>query len=296
MIWCQVDPVLQWELSTFPLCDFRLDKRIDSRYKTLSYERNFYQNGEIGKVIIDYTKGEIVISGQALTITNLTCTKCTCDVYGYNLSTDSKKYIYNLFNETQYIPAQQLDVINFIDKYRGGAYNSNISQQIHNVSDFIIVVPSSSKSITCYTNPMLENLQFICNGIQYPNKPLNNTYDSRFYTSMMRAGDQENFFEADNDYRNSLITKITTSTKNYLTDVTNFLITFQAKRNCNGYYFDSIETDTEKVSIQLQFSNSIYQDNNKPVQPQVWFIRDTYWSLDNKNGLKYHVYGTPPNA
>lgn len=295
MVWCQCDPYEILQKQIILETNNRVAKSIDKKYKNLSYERRFCQMNQSCRCIIDYATP--TLGDQTCTIKSLICKKCTCDIYGYNISTDSKQKIYNLFDETMYLPSQQLDVITFIDKYYGGSYDSNISQQIHNVTNFIVVIPESSNTYTVYRNPMLHNLQFICDSIAYPHKPFENTYDSRFYTTMMRSGDQENFFEADNDYRNSIFRKRLQNHQNSLSDNTSFMISFQVEKNCNGYYYDGIDTNTKKVSIQLRFSSSdlnTFQNNNQ--KPQVWFVRDTYWTLNNKEGLRYHKSGSPPIA
>ena len=295
MVWCQCDPYETVKASLYTQLGSKTSSAIDSRYKNLGYERRFFQVGQKARCITNYTPDSITLGEQTLSIDSLICTKCTCDVYGYNVQAEVKEKIYEMFDEPVYIPAQQLDVVTFPDPYRGGSYHSNISQQIHNVTSFVVVVPNPG-SQTCYTNPMLNNLQFICNGVGYPSKPFDNTYDSRFYTTMIRAGDQENFFEADNDYRNSIFRRVQRTNKNCLSDISSFMVTFQAERNCNGNYYDGLETDTSKVSIELKFSSSdLDVDASNPQRPQVWFVRDTYWTIDNKHGLKYHKSGTPPD-
>ena len=296
MVWCQCDPYETTKTYLLKNIEQFEDKGVNSVYENVGYERRFVQIGQEARCITNYEDYDLQVGPQRISVKSLVCKRCTCDVYGYNIQPNIKQEIYNVFNETQYIPAQQLDVVNFIEAYRGGGYQSNISQQIHNVTKFVVVFPEKG-SQTCYRNPMVRNLQFICDGIGYPHTPFDNTYDARFYTTMMRAGDQENFFEAENDYRNSVYRRRKPEYVNSLSDITSFLITFQAERNCNGYYYDGIETDHSKVSIELKFASSDLDTySESPQKPQVWFIRDTYWTLDNKNGLKYHKSGSPPNS
>ena len=291
MVWCQCDP---YEITVNNTIHNSCGQPVDTKYKNVGYERRFVQVGQTARCIESYET--LNLQDNSIIVNSLVCKKCTCDIYGYNVQPETKQEIYNIFNETQYIPAQQLDVVNFIEPYRGGSYHSNISQQIHNVTNFVVVLPEKGAQ-TCYRNPMLNNLQFICDNVGYPHKPFDNTYDARFYTTMMRAGDQENFFEAENDYRNSVYRRRKRTDKNRLSDISSFMISFQAERNCNGNYYDGIDTDTRKVSIELKFSSSdLDVDTSNPQKPQVWFVRDTYWTLDNKDGLKYHKSGTPPNA
>ena len=287
MVYTQVDPVENWERSTFPLCDFKLDQRIDSKYENLRYERIFKQIGcyiETMENLKDIDFGYYI----TLDVLNLKCTKCSCDVYGFNISTKSKEKIYNIFNETQYFPARHLEVIDFSDNnsYSSSYLSFDIAQPIHNVSKFVFVEVEKG-CLTCYNNNNNCDIQFICDGIRYPNKPLDNTIDSRFYSIMIRSGDQNNFFEVDHSYKNTLL-----DYKKEVTDQTSFFTTFQAKRNGNGHFFDSVDKDKDKVNIQIKY----YKNDILEYKSQMWFIRDTYWSFNNQEGLKYHVYGSPPNS
>ena len=293
LVWCQCDPYEITKRNVIKNLELHPNRDVDTRYEHLGYERRFFQVGQKARCITNYGKDSLALGDLTISVAKLVCTKCTCDVYGYNIQQNVKQEIYNMFEEQFYIPSQEIEVVKFIEPYRGGSYHSNISQQIHNVTGFVVVVPDPG-SQTCYLNPMLNNLQFICDGVGYPHKPFENTYNSRFYTTMMRAGDQENFFEADNDYKNSIFRKTGSRYKNTLSDISSFMITFQTERNCNGNYYDGLETENQKVSIELKFSSSDLEiDPEHPEKPQVWFIRDTYWTLDNKNGLKYHKSGTP---
>ena len=133
----------------------------------------------------------------------------------------------------------------------------------------------------------------------YPTHKLENTWDYRFYQMMMNASDLDNFIEADKSYSESLTAPIPVKWKNTACpyDVSTFLCTFQVERNTAGYCFDGLETGNLNVNIGLQYTSdeapSWYNQFDK-IAPQIWFTRDTYWTCDNVNGLKYHKAGTPP--
>ena len=76
-------------------------------------------------------------------------------------------------------------------------------------------------------------------------------------------------------------------------DLTSFIVTFQAERNSGGFFFDGLETGNQNVNIQLTFGYDA--GVSQGVAPQVWFTRDTYWTVDNSNGLRYWKTGTPAN-
>ena len=59
-------------------------------------------------------------------------------------------------------------------------------------------------------------------------------------------------------------------------------------------FFDGIETGTENVNIQLEFDTTT-NSSDKLIHfaPQIWFLRETYWTADIQNGLRYWSKGTP---
>ena len=234
-------------------------------------------------------------------MSKLTCVRCQCECYGYNVTQECKRQLVSLFTPSNpyIIPAQQIDVKYFANKVTAGAYTSDFTYALHNVTDFVIVFPQSSTNITVFKNPMAKNVQLRVDGKLYPNQPFETTYDHRFFTAMMNASDFQNFFEADNEYRDSLLiqrgrdtnTGNTTYNKPNTyspTDISSFIMTMQAERNSGGYFFDGLETGNQNVNIQLNFNDGITGD-----APQVWFTRDTYWTVDNENGLRYWKTGTP---
>ena len=141
---------------------------------------------------------------------------------------------------------------------------------------------------------MLEKLQLRIQGKQYPQTPLANTYDGRFFAHQLRASDVGSFYEADHEYINSLITPIGKNDVNSITDITSFLLTFQTERSSHNVFFDGIETGNENVNIQLEFNtSSSTPDAHKNHAPQMWLLRETYWTADVQNGLRYWPKGTP---
>ena len=85
-----------------------------------------------------------------------------------------------------------------------------------------------------------------------------------------------------------------------MTDLTSFIVTFQAERNSGGFFFDGLETGNQNIHIQISFNGggvigTLNNGNVLAPPPQVWLTRDTYWTVDNVNGLRYWKTGTPAN-
>ena len=267
------------------------------------YTRGFTQVGQssIQPIATSDTANDNKVDVQTISVTSLELTNLYCDVSGYNITQECKRNIATMFTPEHplIIPAQHMDVKNLPKKGGGGQYDADFTYALHNVTDFITVFPRTSQDTTCFYNPIIENLQLRCDGKLYPTHKIDSTTDYRFYQMMMNASDLDNYYEADKSYSNSLTTKIPVAFKNTCTpyDISSFICTFQCERNTKGYCFDGLETGNVNVNIGLQFNanaTTSWYGTADRASPQIWFARDTYWTVDNVNGLKYHKTGTPP--
>ena len=246
---------------------------------------------------MDSAGGQTDVIGSKLSVKTLTCVRCQCECYGYNVTQECKRQLVSLFTPSNpyIIPAQQIDIKYFSNKVtKDGHYDSDFTYALHNVTDFVIVFPKTASDITCFKNPRIKNIQLRVDGKLYPNQAFENSWDHRFFTAMMNASDYYGFYEADDEYVNSiLVERVSSDTDNVAlrTDITSFIMTMQAERNSAGFFFDGLETGNQNVNIALRFDSAI--EEMQP--PQVWFARDTYWTVDNENGLRYWKQGTPAN-
>ena len=265
----------------------------------IGHERRFAAMGEQLDVARNCDEnGAWTVNPQRITLNTLTVKSLKCECYGYNVTEQCKRDLAGLFTPAHpfVIPAQQVDIKYFPKGHdnqgAGISYSSDFTYALHNVTDFVLVWPHTSNSQTMMVNPYAKNLQLRVDGKLFPNIPFENTYGYRFYQDMMNASDLDNFYEADKEYADSLITPRFLNTNRYAKDLTSFLCTMQAERNNKGFFFDGIETGNQNVNIQIHYNGTAATPDN--ITPQVWFTRDTYWTLDNENGLKYWRYGTPP--
>ena len=260
------------------------------------------ENDGTSNNVAGFHRGDSLVSWQTISVEDLTLVSCYCDVYGYNVTQECKRNLAALFTpeHPMIIPAQHLDVKNMPKHNNAGLYDADFTYALHNVTDFVVVWPRTYKDLTCFYNPRLKDVQLKVDGKLYPTHKFERTDDYRFYQMMMNASDLDNYYEADQSYSHSLTAPIPEGWKNTCCpyDISTFLCTFQVERNTAGYCFDGLETGNLNVNIGLQYTNidSWYSDEDryKGVAPQIWFTRDTYWTCDNVNGLKYHKVGTPP--
>ena len=238
-----------------------------------------------------------------LKLVNLRCTDLKCDCYGFNVTDTVREQLHNLFTKQNplIIPAQQMDVRTFSYPIEESSshYFSDISYTLSNATDFIIVFPQNSNDINCFQNPMIQNIQLLVNGVMYPNLPFENSWGHRFVTSMIKAADFQDFYGISSDYYNSLMSKRWYDTTHdriakSMIDDSSFFITMQVERNSSGYYFDGLTSNNLATNINLQFDHDKIAVSTTP--PQIWVVKDTFWTVDNESGLVYHEEGEPEVA
>ena len=242
-------------------------------------------------------------SDVTVSLVNLRCTDCKCDCYGFNVTDTVREQLHNMFTKQNplIIPAQQMDVRTFPYPVEQAAthYFSDISYTLSNATDFILVFPQNPNDISCFQNPMIQNIQLLVNGVMYPNLPFENSWGHRFTTSMIKAADFQDFYNINKEYYTSLMSKRRYDTANNrivrsLEENTSFFITMQAERNSSGYYFDGLTSNNLATNINLQFDHDNIAVSTTP--PQVWIVKDTFWTIDNESGLVYHEDGEPEVA
>ena len=266
----------------------------------------FTQVGHPTRWITDWTQAAANAIGEDVTLNvhSLTITKLQCDCFGFNVTQETKRQLYQLFTPMHplIIPAQQIDIKHFPSNVQAGNYTSDFTYALHNVTDFLLVFPNRSTDVTTFMNPMATGLQLRVDGKLYPNQQFDSTNDYRFYAAMMNAADLDGFIQCNKEYRDSILIPRTATLRNHRTDMTDFICVIEAERNGGGFFFDGLETGNQNVNINLRFTASAVSSGavngaaapaNGAPPPQLWFCRDTYWTVDNENGLRYWKTGTP---
>jgi hypothetical protein len=220
------------------------------------------------------------------------------------------KELTTLFNPSNsfIIPTEFVDCKKFSQGSDGSSIDTDFSYALHNCTDAILAFPKDSTSITCYENPMLKNLQLTIDGKLYPVKSIE-TVGERFFNMALTASNLDENDECTEEYEDSLTRPLNDDAGNRFArtknDQTSFIPPIQLERNGAGFFFDGIETGNENVKVRLTAvpmysgANDTYYvpDSTAPTvhppNPEIWFNRDVYWTLDLDNGLKFHKTGTP---
>lgn len=307
LVWCQIDPTKVAQLHNYvheTITDTNLALVCGNIYK---YDRKFTQIGMPAKVITGLAETTAVgtIEEATLSVNYITVNECKVTIPGYSVTQECMKKLQTLFTPEKpfIIPSQQIDVRNFGLKPNAGGIDTDFSYALHNVTDCVLAFPKDSRQLTCLENPMLNELQLNLDGKLYPEKAIE-TVGERFFTMMLNASDLDGLFECTEEYEDSLTRSLNKENGTKLVrtykDQTSFLCTIQTERNGAGLFFDGLESGNTNVTVGLHAKPMFTGTNDTycglaitPPPPQVWFTRDTYWSWDPQNGLKYHKTGTP---
>ena len=316
LVWAQVDPKKYYDRIQIQSGS---SNRRDDLYNQQPYDRRFIQAGRSGIIFTSYddTNSENIATGSGtLTVHSLTCTRCVCECYGFNVLDNAKKQLVTLYQNPFIIPAKQVDVMNFPNVITTDTtlpttqyYIGDLGVPLRNVSDIMLVFPMNTTDQTVFINPMLEKVQLKINGKQFPKEAFADTYGARFCAIQVRAGYTLKYVEMDKEWLDSISHSLILSDSVLfddrvgfwtVSDQTSFVMRFQVERNSSidrQIFYDGIESGPESVNIQLSFQTTTNtQANIMKRSPQIWLVRDTYWTADSKNGLQYIRYGTPSLA
>ena len=317
LVWAQVDPKKYYDRIQIQSGS---SNRRDDLYNQQPYDRRFIQAGRSGIIFTSYDDTnieKIIATGPGtLTVHSLTCTRCVCECYGFNVLDNAKKQLVTLYQNPFIIPAKQVDVMNFPNVITTDTtlpttqyYIGDLGVPLRNVSDIMLVFPMNTTDQTVFINPMLEKVQLKINGKQFPKEAFADTYGARFCAIQVRAGYTLKYVEMDKEWLDSISHSLILSDSVLfddrvgfwtVSDQTSFVMRFQVERNSSidrQIFYDGIESGPESVNIQLSFQTTTNtQANIMKRSPQIWLVRDTYWTADSKNGLQYIRYGTPSLA
>jgi hypothetical protein len=306
----QVDPhrVAEEEYLT----NDNISDEILSRIKNtvFKYNRKFFQAGLSGDFITyigphpsDPTRCEYEVEEVIFTVEKIEFTKFVCAWSGYDITDRAKEKIISLWppHDPLIIPAEELLVLSMPMSGNKKMYREAKSHAIRNITNVIPIFYKNSGEFTCIENPMVKNFQITIGNKLIPGMRLC-TVGPHFMNQVLQACDLDGFHEASKEFVDSLIVPLNnpdgTPIKRTTRDQTSFLPVIQMERSGKGYFFDGLDTGNTARSIKMEFDpiypgdNDVYLDKTTTA-PQLWFVRTTYWTLDNQNGLRYFMEETP---
>ncbi|KAH0799810.1 uncharacterized protein GO595_007381 [Histomonas meleagridis] len=183
---------------------------------------------------------------------------------------------------------------------------STINMPLFNVTTITVVFPKHANDYTCFDNPIYNNVQLTIAGQNYPDEPVS-TLGARFLQYQLVASDLDGGIQCTKEFEDSLTMDRNDSNgtryNNTLSDATSFMLNIQCERSRGGYVFDGLYSNGQNIPIQIKGQPIYTQANdtyynvddtgNHPPPPQLFICRDTYFTLDLHNGLKYYANGTP---
>ena len=310
LVYCQVDPRKIKEVK-----EFMEDESIAATFtETPVFLHQFTQIGNESKIAaLKIDSGNVTTTTKAVTLSchGLTVTSCKSNMFGFGVKESTLQAIASMFSEPVSIPSQQLDYNAFPLAPTRAGVQSTINAPLNNTTSISVMFPKHSNDYTCFDNPIYHNLQLTINGKNYPDEPVS-TLGARFLQYQLVASELDGGIQCTKEYEDSLTMIKNNETtgkrfKNTLSDASSFMINIQTERSRGGYLYDGLDSNGQNIPIQIRgqpihsgdgdtYFNCDETGKNHPPPPQVFFCRDTYFTVDINDGLVYHPTGSPPGS
>ena len=310
LVYCQVDPRKIKEVK-----EFMEDSTIASTFKSIPiFKHGFTQIGNDSKIAALNVGSDKSITPTTESITlsclGLTVTACKSNMFGFGVKESTLQAIEQMFSEPVSIPSQQLDYNAFPTAPTAAGVQGTMNSPLSNITSITVVFPKHANDYTCFDNPIYHNLQLTINGKNYPDEPVS-TLGARFLQYQLVASELDGGIQCTKEFEDSLTMPKNkddgTRYKNTLSDASSFMLNIQTERSRGGYLFDGLDSNGQNVPIQIRgqpihsgdgdtYFNCDETGKNHPPPPQVFFCRDTYFTVDIHDGLVYHLKGCPPGS
>ena len=309
LVYCQVDPRKIKEVK-----EFMEDESIAATFtETPVFLHQFTQIGNESKIAaLKIASGNVTSTTKAVTLSchGLTVTSCKSNMFGFGVKESTLQAIASMFSEPVSIPSQQLDYNAFPLAPTRAGVQSTINAPLNNTTSISVMFPKHSNDYTCFDNPIYHNVQLTINGQNYPDEPIS-TLGARFLQYQLVASELDGGIQCTKEFEDSLTMPKNkddgTRYKNTLSDASSFMLNIQTERSRGGYLFDGLDSNGQNVPIQIRgqpihsgdgdtYFNCDETGQNHPPPPQVFFCRDTYFTVDIHDGLVYHLKGCPPGS
>ena len=309
LVYCQVDPRKIKEVK-----EFMEDESIAATFtETPVFLHQFTQIGNESKIAaLKIDSGNVTSTTKAVTLSchGLTVTSCKSNMFGFGVKESTLQAIASMFSEPVSIPSQQLDYNAFPLAPTRAGVQSTINAPLNNTTSISVMFPKHSNDYTCFDNPIYHNVQLTINGQNYPDEPVS-TLGARFLQYQLVASELDGGIQCTKEFEDSLTMPKNkddgTRYKNTLSDASSFMLNIQTERSRGGYLFDGLDSNGQNVPIQIRgqpihsgdgdtYFNCDETGQNHPPPPQVFFCRDTYFTVDIHDGLVYHLKGCPPGS
>ena len=310
LVYCQVDPRKIKEVK-----EFMEDSTIASTFKSIPiFKHGFTQIGNDSKIAALNVGSDKSITPTTESITlsclGLTVTACKSNMFGFGVKESTLQAIEQMFSEPVSIPSQQLDYNAFPTAPTAAGVQGTMNSPLSNITSITVVFPKHANDYTCFDNPIYHNLQLTINGKNYPDEPVS-TLGARFLQYQLVASELDGGIQCTKEFEDSLTMPKNkddgTRYKNTLSDASSFMLNIQTERSRGGYLYDGLDSNGQNVPIQIRgqpihsgdgdtYFNCDETGQNHPPPPQVFFCRDTYFTVDIHDGLVYHLKGCPPGS
>jgi len=283
----------------------RMFTQIGDSSRQFKWKYNINEASESPKTVDGFISDD-VITNFVPTVLSAETVRCSATICGYRVTREALARLHDYFTSKPFvIPSQRVETKTFQTAATpSGFQQCQTNIPLNHVTNLVLLFPKNSRQITCFENPMLNNLQLSVGNRNFPEKPLN-TMDQQFFQMMLNASDLDALFECTDEYEDSLTVPRADGESIHIpqTDLTSFAITLQAERSGGpGVYFDGLHSNGENRAIELRGA-PIYSGETdtyynvrkrlvdaptRPPAPLLCTVQDCFWIFSTKNGGECH--------
>ncbi len=273
-------------------------------FRVLCGEKNadmrFIQCGDYADTIIPYTNTSMVLGNYdiyhaMMTIkpSNLVIREGKSYIHGFNIKTEAKQGIANLFNgKNLVIPAQWVDHFTFSQLPTTNSIRTNIQTALFNACQVIITFPNSANQLTVSRNPHLESIQCQISDRIIPDKFFS-TLDKAHAEMIIANLNLDSLFSAPDELIEALTKDRTATWTLKKVDDSDYMLVFNLERFGNGCFCDGLTDNPVPINFQANFMHGTqnphyYDANGKLLQHNLnlFIVSDAFW-VCNQNGCQF---------
>ena len=273
-------------------------------------DTRFYQCGDyIKEAVVSWinsdssTPVKYTANYESLTImpSNLVITEAKSYIHGFNIKTDAKQSIANMFGDKNLvIPAQWVDHYTFSQLPTTSSIRTNIQLSLNNACQAILTFPNSANQLTTSRNPQLQAVQCQISDRIIPDKFFS-TIDKAHAEMIIENLNFDTLFTAPDELIEALtVDRGQCDEYNHAMkkDDSDYMLVFNLERFGNGCYCDGLSGQNIPINFQADFmygtKNHHFYDysfgsgitQRPPQNINLFIVSDAFW-VCNRDGCKF---------
>jgi hypothetical protein len=206
------------------------------------------------------------------------------------------------------IPTEIVRGYSFTTPPADGGLNCVINLTMPHVKEVVVLFPRLASDLTCFLNPMLENLQIRFANKVFPERGIQtNTHEFLRWTT--ENCDLDSILAAAESFENSIIVPVQTKEPfrdRSLSDNTCFSFFVPCeRRSCNAFFFNGVDSPHETITLtgtpickegrqdtylyNHRHNNKYNVGNKNGTPPLLCLITDTFWLFSSNRAAVYET-------